>query len=104
MKKKEHEEKQIPFDGEFYLWDFKYYNRKYVQETLSLDNMLVKEYFPVSVVVSTILSIYQNLLGVKFESLKASIWHPGWWTCPRPQLCDLHYRRCSSICRMGERR
>jgi metallopeptidase MepB len=79
MKQKEHAEKGIPFDGEFYIWDYRYYDRKYVEETLSLDDMLVKEYFPVSVVVPTILSIYQNLLGVKFEPLKdASIWHPGW--------------------------
>lgn len=79
MKKKEHEEKGIPFDGEFYLWDHSYYDRKYVEETLSLDDSLVKEYFPVSVVVQTILSIYQNLLGVRFEALKnASTWHPGW--------------------------
>lgn len=39
--------------------------------------MLVKEYFPVSVVVPTILSIYQNLLGVRFEEVKGSTWHPG---------------------------
>ena len=78
MKRKEHEEKGIPFDGELYIWDFGYYARKYVEETLSLDDMLVKEYFPVSAVVPTILSIYQNLLGVRFEALKeASTWHPG---------------------------
>jgi Zn-dependent oligopeptidase len=81
MKKKECEEQQIPFDGEIYLWDYRYYDRKYMEETLSLDEMLVKEYFPVSVVVPTILSIYENLLGVRFEALKeASLWHPGWLT------------------------
>jgi hypothetical protein len=39
--------------------------------------MLVKEYFPVSVVVPTILEIYQNLLGVTFQEIKGSTWHPG---------------------------
>jgi Zn-dependent oligopeptidase len=78
MKKKEHGERGIPFDGEFYLWDLQYYHRKYVKETLSLDDTLVKQYFPVSVVVQAILSIYQNFLGVRFEALKeASTWHPG---------------------------
>jgi Zn-dependent oligopeptidase len=78
MKKKEHEEKGIPFDGELYLWDYQYYDDKYLKETLSLDDSLVKQYFPVSVVVQAILSIYQNLLGVRFEALKeASTWHPG---------------------------
>ncbi|KAH9480466.1 Thimet oligopeptidase [Psilocybe cubensis] len=77
MKKKEHEAKGLPFDGKFYIWDYRYYDRKYIEETLDLDDSLVKEYFPVSVVVPAILEIYQNLLGVRFEELKdASIWHP----------------------------
>jgi Zn-dependent oligopeptidase len=78
MKKKEHETKGYPFENEFYLWDYRYYDRKYIEESLDLDDMLVKEYFPVAVVVPTILKIYQNLLGVQFEELKnPSTWHPG---------------------------
>jgi Zn-dependent oligopeptidase len=77
IKKKEHEEKGFPFDGAFYIWDYRYYDRKYIEETLDLDDMLVKEYFPVSVVVPTILSIYQNLLGVRFQEIKGSTWHSG---------------------------
>lgn len=77
MKKKEHEEKGLPFDGEFYIWDYRYYDRKYIEETLDLDDMLVKEYFPVSIVVPTILQIYQEMLGVKFVEIDTSTWHPG---------------------------
>ncbi|KAF9013473.1 hypothetical protein BDQ17DRAFT_1231331 [Cyathus striatus] len=77
MKRKEHEAKGLPFDGEFYIWDYRYYDRKYIEHTLDLDDMLVKEYFPVSAVVPTILEIYQNLLGVRFEEIKGgSVWHP----------------------------
>ncbi|KAF7422637.1 hypothetical protein PC9H_010793 [Pleurotus ostreatus] len=77
LKKKEHEEKGYPFDGQFYLWDYRYYDRLYIEKSLDLDDSLVKEYFPVSVVVPTILDIYQNLLGVRFEEIKgSSIWHP----------------------------
>ncbi|KAF8970809.1 metallopeptidase MepB [Flammula alnicola] len=77
MKKKEHEDKGLPFDNKLYTWDFGYYNTKYVKETLDLDGTLIKEYFPVSVVVPTILEIYQNLLAVRFEEMKdASVWHP----------------------------
>jgi Zn-dependent oligopeptidase len=66
-----------PFDGEFYLWDYRYYDRLYLEKSLSLDDALVKEYFPVSVVVPTILEIYQNLLGVRFHEVKdAQTWHP----------------------------
>ncbi|KAH6893805.1 Metalloprotease [Coprinopsis sp. MPI-PUGE-AT-0042] len=76
MKRKEHEKLGLDFDGNFYLWDYRYYDCKYIEETLSLDDMLVKECFPVSVVVPTILEIYQNLLGVRFEEIKDSTWHP----------------------------
>ncbi|KAH7927637.1 zincin [Leucogyrophana mollusca] len=77
LKKEEHEKRGLPFDGEFYIWDYRYYDRIYIEKTLSLDDSLVKEYFPVSVVVPTILSIYQNLLGVKFVEIKDDdIWHP----------------------------
>jgi Zn-dependent oligopeptidase len=66
-----------PFDGEFYLWDYRYYDRIYLEKSLSLDDALIKEYFPVSVVVPTILEIYQNLLGVRFHEVKdAQTWHP----------------------------
>ncbi|KAG6917455.1 hypothetical protein DXG01_002432 [Tephrocybe rancida] len=76
LKKKEHNAKGLPFDGEFYIWDYRYYDRKYIEETLDLDDMLVKEYFPVDIVVPTILSIYQNLLGVRFEEIQGTTWHP----------------------------
>ncbi|KAF7978500.1 hypothetical protein HWV62_45653 [Athelia sp. TMB] len=76
LKKEEHEKLGLPFDGEFYIWDYRYYDRVYVEKTLSLDDSLVKEYFPVTVVVPTILEIYQNLLGVKFVELKGETWHP----------------------------
>ena len=51
-----------------------------MEHTLDLDDSLVKEYFPVSVVVPAILDIYQNLLGVKFTEIKGDardVWHPG---------------------------
>ncbi|TRM63928.1 hypothetical protein BD626DRAFT_547704 [Schizophyllum amplum] len=76
MKLKEHKAKNLDFDGEFYIWDYRYYDRKYIEETLDLDDMLVKEYFPVSVVVPTILQIYQDLLGVRFVETKNETWHP----------------------------
>jgi Zn-dependent oligopeptidase len=77
MKKEEHEKQGLPFDGEFYLWDYRYYDRKYIEKTLDLDDSLVKEYFPVSVVVPKILEIYQNLLSIKFVELKGDVWHAG---------------------------
>ncbi|KAJ7288404.1 metallopeptidase MepB [Mycena rebaudengoi] len=76
LKKKEHEERNLPFDGGLYISDKGYYTRKFLENSLDLDADLVKEYFPVSVVVPAMLDIYQNLLGVRFEAINGSIWHP----------------------------
>ncbi|KAF8895404.1 hypothetical protein BD779DRAFT_1668682 [Infundibulicybe gibba] len=77
MKEAEHKQLGLPFDGEFYAWDYRYYDRKYVQQKLDLDSSLVAEYFPVAEVVQAILKIYQDLLGVRFEEITSdSRWHP----------------------------
>ncbi|KAJ7459805.1 metallopeptidase MepB [Mycena latifolia] len=76
LKQKEHTERGLPFDGNFYIWDYRYYDRKFIERSLDLDDMLVKEYFPVSVVVPAIIDIYQNLLGVRFETINGTTWHP----------------------------
>ena len=77
LKAEELKDKGEPFDGVFHLWDYRYYDRLYVEKTLSLDDALIKEYFPVSVVIPAILEIYQNLLGVRFREVKdTQTWHP----------------------------
>ncbi len=77
LKADERKAKGEPFDGEFYIWDYRYYDRLYLEKTLSLDDAVVKEYFPVSVVIPAILEIYQNLLGVRFHEVKdVETWHP----------------------------
>ncbi|KAF8905938.1 metallopeptidase MepB [Gymnopilus junonius] len=76
LKKREHEETGLPFDGKFYLWDNSYYNRKFIEQTLDLDGNIIKQYFPVSVVAPAVMSLYQNLFGLRFEELKdTSTWH-----------------------------
>lgn len=78
LKKVEHEKLGIPFDNELYIWDYRYFDRKYVETTLSLDNDFVKQHFPVDVVVPAILDIYKDLLNVRIEEVpNAVVWHEG---------------------------
>ena len=99
LKEKECKEKGLDFDGEFYIWDYRYYDRKYIEESLALDDSIVKEYFPVSVVVPAILSIYQNLLGVQFEKIQnASTWHPGVFVSSLIILRNLNAKKTCFIC------
>ncbi|KAI0927259.1 hypothetical protein AcV5_010517 [Taiwanofungus camphoratus] len=76
LKKEEHSLKGLPFDGELYMWDYRYYHRRLIERTLQLDDQKVKEHFPVTTVVPAILDIYQNLLGVKFVEIQGETWHP----------------------------
>ena len=77
LKEKEHKEKGYPFDGQFYIWDYRYYDQSFIQSSLDLDESLVKEYFPVSVIVPQIIQIYQNLLSIKFMEIEGDSWHTG---------------------------
>ena len=83
----------------------RYYDRKFVEKTLALDDSLVKEYFPVSVVVGSILDIYQDLLSVSFQPIQGETWHPGAnksFSFTRIAGSLLSYR-CPTVCGMGER-
>ncbi len=77
LKQEEHKTKGLPFDGEYYAWDYNYYHEKYIKRNLDLDSQLIKEYFPADFVVDVILRMYQDLLGVKFVEIQGSTWHPG---------------------------
>lgn len=45
LKKEEHLERGIDFDGVLYLWDYRYYDRLYLEKNLAL-GQLAKQMFP----------------------------------------------------------
>lgn len=56
-------------------WDVAYYTRMYKAEA-GVDEQALRKYFPLEHVKTTILSIYEELLGLKFEHvLDAEVWH-----------------------------
>eukprot|EP00579_Thalassiosira_antarctica_P033032 CAMPEP_0201997582 /NCGR_PEP_ID=MMETSP0905-20130828/4508_1 /ASSEMBLY_ACC=CAM_ASM_000554 /TAXON_ID=420261 /ORGANISM="Thalassiosira antarctica, Strain CCMP982" /LENGTH=691 /DNA_ID=CAMNT_0048553295 /DNA_START=20 /DNA_END=2095 /DNA_ORIENTATION=+ len=57
-------------------WDIVYYTRLYKAECAGVDEAALRQYFPLEHVKSTILSIYEELLGLRFERvLDAKVWH-----------------------------
>lgn len=61
----------------FHAWDWRYYDNKLKKDKHQLDLEKIKEYFPVDKVTEGLLSIYQELLGVKFRRVEdAKTWHP----------------------------
>jgi Zn-dependent oligopeptidase len=77
LKHQECKERGLPFDSELYVWDYRYYDRMFKEKTLDLDYDLVKQHFPVEIVVPAVLEVYQSLLGVRFEEIKGGGWHQG---------------------------
>lgn len=52
------------------MWDIAFYSRIYTERTCNFDKEELKQYFPVAKVISGALSIYQKLLGFKFEKIE----------------------------------
>ncbi|KAL2253718.1 UNVERIFIED_CONTAM: putative thimet oligopeptidase [Sesamum indicum] len=70
MKRKE--EGQIPFGIE----DLPYYVKKIKEQQFGLDFGVVKQYFPINLVLSGIFKICQDLFGLRFEEVVgAEVWH-----------------------------
>jgi len=80
LKKAHLESRNEPFDSKFYTWDFHYYNNLLLEKEYDIDAQVIREYFEVGNVVSGVLKIYQNMLGVEFKELSptdenGSRWH-----------------------------
>jgi thimet oligopeptidase len=55
-------------------WDQTYYENQLHKTKYSVDQNEVKQYFPVPHVVDSVLSIYQELLGVRFTRVNVPVW------------------------------
>ncbi|CAH0476142.1 unnamed protein product [Peronospora belbahrii] len=64
------------FDGKINMWDFRFYMDQFVKKHCSIDSEKLREYFPLSHVTDELLSMYQELLSLKFvEISQPHVWH-----------------------------
>ncbi|KAH8911575.1 metalloendopeptidase-like protein [Coniochaeta sp. PMI_546] len=69
LKKADHEERKLPFDGNYYLWDHRFYDRLMVEKEYSIDENAIAEYFPIRPTIGGMLKIFEELFGLVFVEL-----------------------------------
>lgn len=69
LKKADTTELGLPFDGNYYLWDHRYYDRLMIEKEYSIDENEIAEYFPLRPVVAGMLKIFEELFGFVFVEL-----------------------------------
>jgi oligopeptidase A len=63
--------------GPMHRWDYAYWENQLVEKKYAVNEQLVREYFPVDHVISSVFEIYQTLLGVTFAQITpADTWSP----------------------------
>ena len=62
----------------FASWDYAYYENQLRKTAYAVDEQQIRQYFPIDHVISSVLDIYQGLLGVTFAEISpADAWAPG---------------------------
>jgi metallopeptidase MepB len=56
-------------DGNYYLWDNRFYDRMMLEKHFSLDQQLISEYFPLQTSIRGMLQIFEELFGLVFVEI-----------------------------------
>ncbi|PGH35895.1 metallopeptidase MepB [[Emmonsia] crescens] len=57
------------FDGRYYLWDNRFYDRMMLEKQFSIDHQLIAEYFPLQTTIRGMLKIFEELFGLVFVEI-----------------------------------
>ncbi|KAI1386625.1 Metalloprotease [Hypoxylon trugodes] len=69
LKKKDEEARGLKPDGNYYLWDHRFYGRMMVEQEYNIDETKIAEYFPLQSTVQAMLRIFEELFGLVFVEL-----------------------------------
>ncbi|RVX67236.1 hypothetical protein B0A52_09273 [Exophiala mesophila] len=66
LKKADLESRGEKFDGNYYLWDHRFYDRVMEERDYQLDQQLISEYFPLQTSIKGMLEIFETIFGLQF--------------------------------------
>jgi len=69
LKKVDIASRREPFDGQFFLWDYGFYNRLMLEKEYSVDQQKISEYFPLQTSIQGMLEMFQHLFGLVFVEI-----------------------------------
>jgi metallopeptidase MepB len=72
MKKQDLDSSGADFDGRYYLWDHRFYDRMMEEKDYQLDQQLISEYFPLQTTIQGMLRIFEQLFGLVFVEIVGS--------------------------------
>ena len=69
LKKADVEARSEPFDGRYYLWDHRFYDRMMLEKEYQVDHQQLAEYFPLQTMTEGMLKIFEELFGLVFVEI-----------------------------------
>jgi len=69
LKKADTDARGVENDGNYYLWDHRFYDRMMIEKEYSIDETEIAEYFPLASTVAGMLKIFEEIMGFVFVEL-----------------------------------
>ena len=69
FKEKDLKSRQAEYDGHYYLWDQRFYDRMMLEKDYALDQERLAEYFPLQNCIRGMLEIFEHLFGLVFVEI-----------------------------------
>jgi len=76
-------------DGNYYLWDSRFYNQLMVKNEFNVDEQTIADYFPLQSTIDGMLGIFEHLFGFVFAEIDAE---------ERKKLSSTSFSNLSSNC------
>jgi metallopeptidase MepB len=72
LKKQDLKSRSLEEDGNFYLWDHRFYDRLMIKNEYFIDERKIAEYFPLQSTIEGMLQIFEELFGLVFVQIEGA--------------------------------